>query len=102
MINPLHPSLFREAARRIAQGETHFACCALDEASEAEGIHFHADSPACLWFADVFKPRGAYANSPWYSSQSDGCEYSTYARDQMARSLGLLLAAELIEEGFEP
>lgn len=87
------PAIFRRAAILIEIGQETFACCALDRASREQGIDFHRDSPSCLWFERVLKPETG--KEAWYGWSEDDAT-------QIARSLGLLLCAILLEEGFEP
>lgn len=91
-INPLSPSIFREAARAIAQEENYYACCALDYTSLSLGIPLRdGDSPACLRFAKVLKPEGKSDYAAWYGTPYEPA-------NQMARTLGLLLCVELIKD----
>lgn len=98
--NPLDPAIFREAARLIAEERERYACCALDRVSVEWGIPLvGSDSPACTWFTKVLMPPDACPWCPWYAGYGPD---DTDEGDRMARTLGLLLCAELLEEGFSP
>ncbi len=89
------PAIFREAARRIAQGENDFACCSLDWTSKDRGIALvDGDSPACIYMTAVLG-EGKTSYMGWW-----GHCYSSEAR--MGRVFGLLLCAELVQDGFVP
>jgi len=89
---------FERAASRIASGREDFACCALDdEGGNLEVNYFNAvlnpdptnDGP---WYTDE-----KWHNIPWVQIPAE-----VQTRNRMARTLGLLLCAELAREGFVP
>lgn len=87
-------SMFGEAARRIALDDgDDWACCVLDRVNGLYGTR--RDSVACDYFTALLRPSDVPAFSGWYGSSFDPL-------DRLARTLGLLLCAELVRDGFTP
>lgn len=80
--------IFTEAARRIAERENSFCCPALSWARGGGGDAWTA-SPERGFFEVVFCPRRIDPSYNWW----EPC-------DTEARLLALLLAAELVRDGF--
>lgn len=83
--------IFREAARRIAEGEKYYACAAIE--SQHELIAYYSRVEALTYFERLFKPEGLAALSPWF----DGPRCET----QSCRALALLFAANYCESEAE-
>ncbi len=82
-------SVFVEAARLMAEGDEQYACHAICLA--VHGPHrSHYQPPERSFFETLLCPPDCDKGYPWYGS------------DDMARTLGLLLCAELVREGFVP
>lgn len=81
---------FGEAASRIASRRNDLACIALADVAKCWS---HTRVPEARFFCAVLEP--ANANLFWYGPHSE-------PTNRMARTLGLLLCAELVKEGFQP
>ncbi len=101
-LRDLKASVFTEAARRLVN-ETpcngcspDYACLAL---SDALGVYRSTDDTLShRYFEAVLKPEDAHPGGAWYTN--GWLDYP--CDDQIARSLGLLLCAELVRNGFVP
>ncbi len=84
---------FVEAAERIAPDDgADWACCTLDRIN---GLPSHrGDSVACDYFGATIGD-GHSTWTGWYGNTSNPI-------NRLARTLGLLLCAELVKEGFVP
>lgn len=91
-VKPPSPAIFLEAARRIAHRENTYACVALE--STAADKH-RSGVTELAFMTNILCPPDVDPNDPWYG-------WDASPTDQMARSLGLLLCAELAREGFTP
>ncbi len=91
----LTPAVFLEAARRVAESESAYACCAADKAAREVGFPYvGSDTAACTYLTRVLMPPYAGSLEPWYGHVTD--------QNQTARVLGLILCSLLVKEGFRP
>ncbi len=90
----LRAAVFREAARLVAEQEESCCCFALDRVmwGTPDNDAHH------IFFRTLLKPRGRFGY--WYGS-TGVWEDEDHQRADMARTIGLLLCAELVKDGWE-
>ena len=78
-------SIYRKAAKRIAEKENKFSCAAIIHASKKMNKEKYLQVRI---FQDYFKPKDVDLNMAWW-------DVPTKTKNQLARSLALLLMAEI-------
>lgn len=93
----LNASVFTKAARVLVESrrKPEFACLALSQAQLLSWDSYN--TPYHRYFEAVLDPRNGC--SAWYCT---GPRISNDWQEQLARTLGLLLCAELVREDFVP
>ncbi len=94
----LKASVFREAARLVAEQEETCCCFALAGAMDTYWS-YDTREPHNRFFDRILKPKLVYGY--WYGQRYDGDDPEAHQRADMARTIGLLLCAELVKEGWE-
>ncbi len=103
----MNPEVYRDAAILIAEDEADYSCFAITHAGQALG---NVSSRTCIGdgtyvkkYEREFKPKDMLCSLAWYAHPSyfRNINYTEKleARDKLARTLGLLLMAELVESG---
>lgn len=96
--------VYREAARKVAEGESHYACNAIHEAStghKAGSDEIRDEDPCVQCFANYLRPIRAPKDEDrggWYGHAFFGPHAAFYAR-RNARVLALCLMAAIAEAG---
>ncbi len=92
-------SVFVEAARSIAEVEVSTCCIAIFRVVHGHEhwvkLSDYEDIPENRYLTALLKPQFARSNMPWYWEGPHG-------DTRFARTLGLLLCAELVKDGFTP
>lgn len=85
----MKPSTFIKAAEMIANRLTNFACCALSQAKKEETGYYSPSIPERNFIEKSLT--STHEEEFWYGNVNN-------SENQLARSLGLLLCAEILKD----